>query len=234
VRGGAGLRAMSRSIAGVELTPHRLKVAGLVVLGAIALWWLYGRIDVAAWHARAERLDGFTVFAALTFLPLFGFPISVLHVIAGARFGVALGLALVGISIVIQLLLSYWFVALAPGFFARRMAPWRARLPRAAHRPLTQFTMLVPGAPYFVQNYVLPVMGVPLGTYVLWGTLLHFVRSMVGVAFGEVSGDLTPLRIALFCLYGVTITLACAWAFRRLRAQLRHPQSAGDGPMPLS
>ena len=228
----AGLRRMPWKIGGFEITSRMLRTAALVAGAAVLLWWLYGRIDVETWHEHAERLDGFTVFAALTLLPLVGFPVSVLHVVAGARFGVGLGLALVGISIVLQLLASYGLVSLAPKFFERRMEPWRARLPDAAHRPLTQFTMLVPGVPYFVQNYVLPVMGVPLRTYLVWGISLHFVRSLVGVTFGDVSGELTPWRIAGFTAYGIAITLACAWAFRRLRLQLRDRRSTADGPTP--
>lgn len=215
---------MPKTIAGVELTPHRIKLAVAIVVVLVVLALFYRRIDIEAMHAWAANMNGLVVFAALTFLPMVGFPVSVMHAVTGARFGVAVGLGLVGISIFLQLLASYALVRFAPEFFSRRMAPFRKRLPRGAHRPLTQFTMLLPGVPYFAQNYVLPLVGVPLGTYLVWGTALHLVRSIIGIIFGDVSGDLTPGRIAGFACYGIAITLACGWAFRRLRAQLKDPQ----------
>lgn len=224
---------MPKTILGLEVTRQRVFTALAVVLALVALSLLYRQIDVEMVHAYAQRWNGFVVFLALTLLPMVGFPVSVLHVMAGVRFGIGLGLALVALSMVLQLLASYGLVKLAPGFFARRMAPIRDRLPDAAHRPLTQFTMLLPGVPYFAQNYVLPLMGVPLGTYLLWSVPIHFVRSIVGVVFGEWSNELTPARIALFCAYGVAITLACAWSLRHLRAQLRdRPRGEGGRTQP--
>jgi uncharacterized membrane protein YdjX (TVP38/TMEM64 family) len=94
---------------------------------------------------------------------------------------------------------------------------------------VTQFTMLLPGVPYFAQNYVLPVIGVPLGTYMLWSVPIHIVRSIVGIAFGDMSDDLSPLHIAGFVAYFVVITVACTWAFRRLQARMKGPQPKAGG-----
>ncbi|MBA4138288.1 MAG: hypothetical protein C0518_13330 [Opitutus sp.] len=170
------------------------------------------------------------VFLALTLLPLAGFPVSVMHAVAGVRFGFAVALPLVALSILLQLLLSYALVRAAPGFFARRLEPLRRRLPHAAHWPLTLFTLLLPGAPFFAQNYVLPLMGVPLRIFLSVALPLHLVRSIVGVTFGELSDHLTPWTVAGFAAYAVGVTLACGFAFRRLRERLRDPRPAGDGP----
>lgn len=208
------------------LRPGFLLGAGVAAVVAIA--WAWGRIDVAELHASAARLDGPAVFGALTLLPLAGFPVSVLHVVAGVRFGTATGLALVALSILLQLLASYALVRLAPAFFMRQVDPLRRRLPPGTHRSVTVFTLLLPGAPYFAQNYVLPLIGVPLGTYLAWGFPIHVTRSIAGVVFGDLSDDLTPARLAGFGLYFLTVTLLCAWAFRTLRSQLRAPPPAGD------
>lgn len=207
---------------------------GIVLVGAgfIGLIFLYRLIDVQAVHAYAKRMDGVTVFIVMTLLPMVGFPVSVLHVAAGVRFGTGLGLALTTVSIFIQLLASYALVKAAPGFFAKKMEPLRKRLPKAAHTPLTQFTMLLPGAPYFAQNYVLPLVGVPLGTYLLWSFPLHVVRSIVGVVFGHESADLTPWKLAGFGAYCVAISLTCAWSFRRLQRKMKDQPAAGDDPTP--
>ena len=221
---------MPRQIAGIEITRRRATAFTIVFVALMALSLFYRQIDVAALRDRAERLNGPAVFAAVAVLPLVGFPVSVLHAVAGARFGLKLAIPLVGLALVLQRLASYGLVWLAPDFFAKRLAPLRARLPRTAHRPLTVFTLLLPGAPFFAQNYVLPLVGVPFRTFFCIAFPLHFARSLIGVLFGEVSDHLTPARIAGFGLYAVTVTLACAWSFRRLRARLQDQRPAAGDP----
>jgi uncharacterized membrane protein YdjX (TVP38/TMEM64 family) len=92
--------------------------------------------------------------------------------------------------------------------------------------------MFLPGAPYFAQNYALAIAGVPLRTFLGYCFPIHFTRSFIGVIFGEWSGNFTPARIAVMVAYNVAITLICALAFRRLRAQLRNPPPAAGGRKP--
>jgi uncharacterized membrane protein YdjX (TVP38/TMEM64 family) len=212
-----------------EITPRKITVGVLVILGLVGLTFLYRLIDVQAIHQWAEGVNGFVVFSLVTILPMLGFPVSVAHAVAGVRFGIGLGLGLVAISIVLQMLASYALVKAMPKLFAKRFDSLRKKLPQGAHRSVTLFTMLFPGAPYFAQNYVLPVVGVPLSTYMLWGVPIHIVKSTVGILFGDMSDHLTPLRVAGFVTYTVITTVVCAWAFRRLRAQMKDQQSTAGG-----
>ncbi|HTO02819.1 MAG TPA: hypothetical protein VL069_03915 [Opitutus sp.] len=220
-------------LADVEFTPRKIILGVLVILGLIALTILYRQIDVQALHRRAEDLNGFMIFVLMTVLPLGGFPVSICHAIAGVRFGMAWGLLLVSVSIILQLLASYGLVKAAPKFFEEHLEPWRKRVPKGAHTPVTQFTMLVPGVPYFVQNYILPLIGVPLRPYLIWAGTIHILKSIVGIAFGHMSDDFTPLRIAGFVAYAIFITVATAFAFRRLQAQMKGPPAtASDRKQP--
>jgi uncharacterized membrane protein YdjX (TVP38/TMEM64 family) len=219
-------------IAGVEVTWKRLLLVLLVVVIAVVPGVLSRGLDVEALHERAADLNGGVVFAALALLPLAGFPATILHVVAGARFGWGLGALLIGASILFQLLASYALVRLAPGFFKRRLKPVREKIPRGAHASVTLFTMLLPGVPYFLQNYVLAVIGVPLRLFVTICLPIHWVRSLVSLTFGHLVSDLTPLRIAGFVAYNLVIILGCAWAFRRLRSRLRVPPPKAGDPMP--
>jgi uncharacterized membrane protein YdjX (TVP38/TMEM64 family) len=217
-------------LADFEFTPRKLLFATLIIAAIVGLALLYRQLDVEAIHRRAESLNGPMIFVLMTVLPLFGFPVSICHAVAGVRFGLTWGLILVSFSIVLQLLASYALVKSAPKFFARRLEPWREKLPKGAHTPVTQFTMLLPGVPYFVQNYILPLIGVPLTPYLIWAGLIHILKSIVGIAFGDMSDHLTPLRIAGFVGYGIFITVATAWAFRRLQVQMKAPPRAEGGP----
>lgn len=205
----------------IKMTVRRIVMTGAALVALVGLVFLYRMIDMPALHQRAEDVNGALVFLLMTVLPLVGFPVSVAHAVAGVRFGFGLGLALVAASIVLQLLASYGLVKAMPQLFARRLKPLQERLPKGAHAPVTQFTMLLPGVPYFAQNYVLPLVGVPLGIYLRWSIPIHVAKSAIGVVFGDMSDDLTPLRIAGFTVYAIAITLTCTWAFRRLQKRMR-------------
>lgn len=222
---------MELTIAGheIEIDRRKIIIAASILVACVAVALLYKQIDIPALHARAQEINGGLVFVLITVLPLLGFPVSVCHAVAGVRFGLGWGLALVAASIVLQLLASFALVKAAPNFFKKRLARFRERVPKGAHTPVTQFTLLVPGIPYFAKNYVLPLLGVPLGTYLLWGSAIHMVKSIIGVLFGEMSDELTPGRIAIFAGYAIVIILTAAWAFRRLqeRMKVRPPRAGG-------
>lgn len=215
-----------------SLNPRQRLLLGAGLVATIAITLAWGRIDLPALHDWAARLNGVAVFVAITILPLVGFPVSVLHVVAGVRFGTGLGLVVTTTSILLQLLASYALVKVAPEFFSRLVEPLRKRLPEAAHTPLTQFTLLLPGAPYFAQNYVLPLVGVPFGIYLGWSFPLHAMRSIVAVVFGHESDNLSPAKIAWFGVYSLMIGVMCAWSFRRLRRQMIVPPPEGNDPKP--
>ena len=204
-----------------RVTRRRVVVLTAGVAALIALALLYRTIDVAALHQRAEGVNGVLVFALLTVLPLAGFPASVAHAVAGMRFGFGPGLALVSISLVLQLLASYALVKAKPKLFARHLKPLTERLPEGAHASVTQFTMLLPGVPFFAQIYALPLVGVPLGILLRWSLPIQIAKSAIGVVFGDMSDDLTPFRLVGFATYTVFVIVACAWAFRRLRERMQ-------------
>lgn len=192
-------------------------IAAVVCIGAALL---SRKIDVDTVHEYAEQLNAGVAFLLLTVLPLVGFPVTPLHVAVGIRFGTKLGLVLVAASVLLQLLASYGLVHLFREKFARRLAAVRKRIPRTAHSSMCLFTMLLPGVPYFAKNYVLPLVGVPLRTYLLVCLPIHVARSGVAIILGDQSDDLTPARITgLAIYYGITL-LVSWWMFRRLRSQM--------------
>jgi uncharacterized membrane protein YdjX (TVP38/TMEM64 family) len=200
---------------------------------AAALAVAFGRIDVQRVHQAAERLNGVAAFGALVILPLLGFPASVLHVAAGLRFGPALGLTLVAASIGLQLLASYALVHRWRDRFARRFAGLRERIPPGAHASIAVFAVLIPGAPFAAINYVLPLLGIRLRTYLLCCWPLHTLRSTLTVLLGGEIGRFTPTRLMVLGSYAVLLALASGWMYRRLRRQLGvQPTAASDRMQP--
>jgi uncharacterized membrane protein YdjX (TVP38/TMEM64 family) len=201
-------------------------IAVLLVTGLTLIYW---KVDVDLVHAKAGELPGWLCFLLLVALPLVGFPASVLHVGAGLRFGVSLGLPLVWLSIMLQLLASYGLVYWNRTFFKRRFKTLRTRIPHGAHAPVTLFTMLIPGAPYCAQNYILPVIGVPLRLFLAISFPIHSVRAIIAVIVGGQSHDLTPGRVLAMLAYGAVLLLASWWALRRLKAALGDQSPAAGG-----
>ncbi len=201
----------------------------IVVLVIVGGFLLSRAVSIETVHEQADRLNAVVAFILLTLLPLVGFPVIPLHVTAGIRFGTTLGLVLVAISILIQLLASYGLVHWQRKYFAKKFKALREEIPPGAHVSVTLFTLLLPGVPFFAKNYVLPLIGVPLRTYLLWCFPIHVVRSAIGVIFGDESDHLTPARIAAMVGYGLAIIAGSWWAFRRMKAQIANqPKAAGD------
>jgi uncharacterized membrane protein YdjX (TVP38/TMEM64 family) len=211
-----------------KLVPWRA-VAAIAVALAIGALFLREQVSIQEVHDYADRLNGGVAFGLLVVLPLVGFPASVLHVGAGIRFGVPLGMPLVSLSILLQLLASYALVHLFRDRFERRLAPLRQRIPSGAHRSICVLTLLLPGAPFAAINYVLPLIGVPLRTYLLYGLTIHTLRSTVTVTLGDQSDRLTPVRLAVLAVYALGILGASWWTYRRVRTQLESPPSRADG-----
>ncbi|HWA11423.1 MAG TPA: hypothetical protein VG838_18430 [Opitutaceae bacterium] len=205
----------------------RIALPAVVVLAGLVL--LYHRVDISTVQAAAGRLNAGVAFALLVVLPLVGFPVNVLHVAMGLRFGFPLGMALVAASILLQLLASYAIVHAFRGFFARRLAPIREKIPHAAHGTVCLFTLLLPGVPYFIQNYTLALIGVPFRIYLTRCLPLHILRSAVTVGLGGQAAHLRPGGLALLISYWVLLLGASWWTYRRLRRQLANPPAAAGG-----
>lgn len=220
-------RKSPRSTRPVFYRSVRFWIITLFALAALAA--LYGRIDLDVLRAKAEHMNGLLAFCLLTFLPLVGFPASALHVVVGVRFGVPLGLALVWLSILLQLLLSYGLVHWRRRFFEKRFKALRDRIPPGAHVPVTIFAMLIPGAPFFTQLYTPPLLGVPLRVYLAICLPIHSARSIIAVVFGGESHQITLGWVAGMLAYGAVLLSVSWWAYRRTRGALGDQPPVGSG-----
>lgn len=207
----------------LAVTPRRLGTALVAILaaGLVAAFW--HRIDLAALHARAQAMPAMVVVAAVSVLPLVGFPVSWLHLIAGVRFGFVGGLGTVAATTLIQHWLGWLIVRFAPARWFDRLGPWRERLAGAGQRDATLLCCLLPGMPYSVQLYLLPVLGVRLGLLLGLSTALHTGRALVTILLGDLSDHLTPLRLTGLVFYYAVLVVASVGALRLLRRKLTPP-----------
>ncbi|MBL9204094.1 MAG: DUF2934 domain-containing protein [Opitutaceae bacterium] len=196
-----------------------VKSAILVALGvALAVFW--GRLDVDKLHALAREQSAVAVIAAVAITPLVGFPISLLHLIAGVRFDLVGGLAVVLFTGLIHHALGWFLVRVLPRRTFKSLTPWRAKLAGAGHRDASLLCCLLPGMPYSVQLYLLPVMGVPLKLLLGLCVPLHTARAVVTILLGDSLSGLTTGRAVSLAVYYVVLFGVSTWALLHLRRTL--------------
>lgn len=202
----------------------------LLILGAVAaLVTLAAWIIEHGWWREAVRLlqevDPVLAITLMAILPLFGFSIGVVYVVAGMRFGMIGGGLVIAAVTSVHLLGSY---LLTRGFLRAPLQRLLARrnhripvVPPGAESGVAAIVALVPGAPYFLRNYGLALTGMPLRKYFAVCLLIYTARSYVTLALGDLGSD--PSREGLLWLGGIFVmkVALCAWLIRRIRLKMR-------------
>ena len=213
--------------------------AALLALAVAAfLVWRHTDLTWASVTDMIDRIDPIAALPLMAILPIFGFPIAVVYLFAGARFGPVMGGAVVAGVTAVHLLGTY---LIARSFVRRPLERWIERkhqhlpqVPPDEQAGVAVVATLVPGLPYFVRNYVLALAGVRLSVY-FWVCLpIYVARSYVTILLGDMSSD--PSRAKLFILLAVdAVKVAiCAIVIWRLRVHHRkyHGHHENDHPAP--
>src|SRR5687767_6551866 len=135
---------------------HRKKsnwiILGTVAVGLIVLFFFLQRMfDVEALKEKIQTWNGFMVFGVMAILPIIGLSVSVVYLIAGAKFGTMWGLVVVGCAIAIHLLATYW---ISKGFLRKPLERFFAKrkyklpeVPEGDYAAITVLAALIPGLP---------------------------------------------------------------------------------------
>lgn len=213
----------------------RLIVAALVLVGVIALIWSEA-IDLKAAREWMQSLNPAMLIVLMAILPLFGFSVSVVYLVAGAAFGGVAGVAVVTGITAVHLLGSHWL-----GHYLRRPVEYVLRkrnikvpaIPVGEEKSLSVVAVLTPGPPYFLRNYVLALSGIPLRTYFWIGWPIYVIRSFLVIFVGDLGSEMTWERG--FILGGIFLLKVsiCAFILYRMRNRYRasHPHQR---PAPIA
>lgn len=238
-RGLACLGNAVRLRAVLPMKPHHRKSAGrwlgLVVLLAAAIAvvaWLWGDI---AWRDLVHTLtefDAAIVFALMATLPIGGFSITVVYLVAGAKFGPVLGGVAVAGATAVHLLASFWIARSVLRRPLQRLLERRGHqlphVPEGESASVAVMAVLIPGLPYFARNYLLALTDVPFRVC-FWVCLpLYVARSYVTILIGDLGTD--PDRDRLVVLVGVYLLklAVCAYLIWRVRRRIRNSKQRGD------
>lgn len=205
----------------------------LGVVGALAIAALFFFTELE-WHdvQRAMmELNTPATIALMAILPLGGFSVSLVYVMAGAKFGLGLGGIVVAGITAFHLLASH---GIARGALRKPLERWFGK--RRHHLPhipadddvaASLLTALVPGIPYVARNYFLALAGVPLRIY-FWICLpiyvAHAYTALFLITFAADPGG--RRLVALGAIYVVKLGV-CAEVIRRIRKRHRHQDAPG-------
>jgi uncharacterized membrane protein YdjX (TVP38/TMEM64 family) len=179
-------------------------------------------------------LNPILVFVLMATLPVAGFSVGVIYLVAGAKFGPLFGGVAVAGATAIHLLLTHWISqSFLRGPLLRLFARRKHRLPEippGENGAVSVMAALVPGIPYFARNYLLALSGVPLRLY-FWICLpIYVARSYVTIFLGDLSGDPSGRRLLiLVAVYAVKLGI-CAYLIARLRRRYKLRQAQSHVP----
>ena len=203
--------------------------AGLLVIAvaAVAALLYYSEFEWASVTRVIEGWDPLLVIPLMALLPVMGFPIVVVYLVAGARFGPWWGGAVVAGVTTVHLLLTHVVAnGLFRGAIQRFVERRHKRLPEIRadeHGSIALLVSLAPGPPYWVRNYLLALSGVRLRTY-FWICLpVYVARSYVTILLGDLSSAPSGSKLAVLLGVDVLKIAICGAVIWRLRQHHRRP-----------
>lgn len=147
-----------------------LKVLVFVACMLIGVYWLFRvDFDVSQVFDSRHHVSGWVFVAAMSLLPVIGFPIAAFYLFAGAVFGFWEGWTYCLVSLAVNMSLSYVVARyLLHDAVAQLLKKGGYALPNLSEINEFRFTFLlrtVPGAPFPVQNYLLSLLQVRFPIY---------------------------------------------------------------------
>ena len=184
-----------------------------------------------SWESRVSALPVIGLVLATAVLPLLGFPVTVVYLAVGGRFGVLGGLAVVAVCTLVHLLISFGLAHWAAPSLRRLFAVCGWRLPQArgdAVWPFACWMALLPAVSYTLKNLVAPCAGLPLRIYLGAFFPIHLAHAVVGLALGGVTIHFSWGLAAFVLAYAVALFALTRILVRRIRhaAPDRRPRAA--------
>ena len=214
-------------------------VAGLVILGVAAVLVLRG-INVREWIEKTMEVirdaGPWAFFGAMAVLPGFGVPVSAFTLTAGSAFAEQLGMPLVValslLAITVNFMITYALArrGLRP-LLERLMQRLGYSLPPMDQGDLKDLAIIVrvtPGTPFFVQNYLLGLAGVPFATYMIVSCIFAWLYTAAFVVFGDAllqgKGKMAMIAGGLL----IAAAVLTHWARKHYRGRAAAPPGPRD------
>lgn len=196
-----------------------------ICLASVALIILYTDLSWSMVTDWIDRVNPIAALPLMALLPIGGFPIAIVYLFAGARFGPLWGGVVVAGITVIHLLGTH---LIARSFLRAPLQRWiekrQQRLPQIPEdeqAAVCVIAALVPGLPYFIRNYLLALGGVKLRYMFSVVLPIYVARSYVSILLGDMGSDPTKHKLFILLALDVVKVAICALVIWRLRVHHR-------------
>jgi uncharacterized membrane protein YdjX (TVP38/TMEM64 family) len=197
----------------------------LVCLGLVYLWAGCPDFRELFRYIKSPGIHPAALLFAFFILPVFGFPISVLLVLLGLRFGTVGGIAAMFLIIPLHLAVSFFLARSVFGELIKKLAGekrvQKLQVPEHRHLEFSFVFMAVPGLSYAMKNYLLPLSGVRFRYYFFIGWLVQGLMGIPFVILGKVPTDWDPGLIFVAVLIFVLIYVVMKWGQKRYRNMVK-------------
>lgn len=204
-----------------KLRLHPWKFGIALILLVTAVWFLHahrGELTREAVMARGLALPAAGFITAFLVLPLIGFPVGILLVLVGIRFGFAGGMAVAAGGVLFHNIVAY---RISHGWLRERV---KARFERAGYAIpdikaqqrlwLTLLFSAVRGPPYVSKLYLLALTDIPARIYFGVGATVHILFCLIPVGAGSAVMSFDPTWIYLF-IGMFTVLLLAGYLLRK-------------------
>jgi len=202
----------------------------VVVAALLVVLYVRSDIDVEAIIRRIAEFNGFVVFVLMALLPVGGFSIGLVYLVAGIKFGPVFGGLAVAGATAVHLVGSHWICqTMLRGPLQRFLKRRNHSLPHAPdgeHVSVAAMAALVPGLPYFARNYLLALTDVPLRVY-FWVCLpIYVIRSYMVILLGDIGADVNRKTLAILVGVYVLKLSICGYLLWRIRHRIKQKERA--------
>ena len=165
------------------------------------------------------------VFLLMATLPVAGFSVAVIYLVAGIKFGPVLGGVAVAGATAVHLLVTHWICQSVLRGPLQRLLKRRnhslPHVPEGEDVSVAAMAALVPGLPYFARNYLLALTDVPLRVY-FWVCLpIYVARSYIVILLGDLGTDMNRHDLMILgAVYVVKLSI-CGYLLWRIRRRFK-------------
>jgi len=198
-----------------------LTILAAIMFG-VGVWYFREDLRSLLEMIKSDQAHPALLVGGFLILPMLFFPVTILLVLIGIRFDAAAGILIMFMVMPVHLMIAF--------FVVRSM--FRSRLERLARKKRVGFVhipadrqlefafvfMIVPGLPYAVKNYLLPLSGLSFRDYFFIGWLINGILGIPFVVIGHAASQWN-LHVILTVLALLVIAYAIAKQVRKRYAR---------------
>jgi uncharacterized membrane protein YdjX (TVP38/TMEM64 family) len=190
------------------LIKYRAQLAALLVMLTVGAGFMFFREEIQPLLSMIKNGQAHPALLIGCFLvlPMMFFPITILLVLIGVRFDAVAGMLIMFMIMPAHLLFSFFVVRSIFRSqlerFARKKKYAIFNIPAKRQLGFAFVFMAVPGLPYAVKNYLLPISGIPFREYFLISWLVNGAMGIPFVVLGHAASkwNIHVLLILIFLL----------------------------------